>query len=94
MARFLPRKQIPTSSRELANGALCGMQISDEALSEFIIAYKEEFGEEISRKDASEMALGVLRLYELLTRRLPNADATTAATTQPTDHSPPIGFRT
>jgi hypothetical protein len=66
------------------------MQISDEALSEFIAIYKAEFGEEISRKDAGEMALRVLRLYELLERQLPIEKAATP----PTDGPPRIGFRT
>lgn len=70
------------------------MQVSDEALNEFIALYKVEFGEELSRKDASEMALSVLRLYELLAKTLPNGETTTPAATQPTDGRPSIGFRT
>ena len=66
------------------------MQITDEALSEFIAIYKDEFGEEISHKDASEMALRVLKLYELLERQIP----TGKAATPPTDAPPRIGFRT
>jgi hypothetical protein len=61
------------------------MQISDEALNEFIAIYKTEFGEEISRKDAGEMALRVLKLYELLERQLPDEKTTTPAATRPTD---------
>ncbi len=70
------------------------MQIPDESLNEFIAIYRAEFGEEISRNDASEMALRVLRLYELLARKLPNAGTTTPAAMQPNDCRPPIGFRT
>lgn len=70
------------------------MQISDDALDEFIAIYRAEFGEEISHKDASEMALRVLTLYELLARQLPNGKTTTPAATPPTDGRPPIGFRT
>ena len=70
------------------------MQISDEALNEFITIYKVEFGEEISRRDASEMAVRVLRLYELLARKLPYGNTTTPAATPPSDGHPPIGFRT
>lgn len=70
------------------------MQVPDEALNEFIEIYKTEFGEEISRKDANEMALSVLRLYELLARKLPNKSLTTPAATQPTEGRPSIGFRT
>jgi len=70
------------------------MLIPEEALDEFIAIYKAEFGEEISRKDANEMAHSVLKLYELLARTLPNSEATTPAVTQPTDGRPSIGFRT
>ena len=70
------------------------MQISDEALDEFIAIYKAEFGEEIERKDASEMALRVLKLYELLERKLPDGKTTTPPTTRPTGGPPRIGFRT
>lgn len=70
------------------------MHISDEALNEFIAVYREEFGEDINRKDASEMALRLLKLYELLERKPPNAKTTTPAATRPTDGYPPIGFRT
>ena len=69
------------------------MQISDEALNEFIAIYKAEFGEEISRRDASEMALRVLRLYDLLARKLPNGKAPAPTATQPIDGRPPIGFQ-
>lgn len=71
-----------------------GMQISDEALSEFMAIYRDEFGEEISHKEAGEMALRVLRLYELLARKPPNGKPTTPAATRPTDGHPQIGFRT
>ena len=70
------------------------MQISDGALDEFIAIYMSEFGEEISRQDASEMAVRVLKLYELLARKLPNSETTTSAATQPTSGRPSIGFRT
>ena len=70
------------------------MQISDEALNEFIAIYKTEFGEEIRREDANEMALRVLRLYELLERKLPYGKTTTSPATQPIDVPPRIGFRT
>ncbi len=70
------------------------MQIPDEALNEFITIYKTEFGEEISRKDASEMALRMLKLYELLARKLPTEKMTTPAITRLIDDRPPIGFRT
>ena len=70
------------------------MQISDEALNEFIAIYEAEFGEEISRKDANEMALSVLRLYELLARKLPNKSLTTPVATQLNDGHLSIGFRT
>jgi len=38
------------------------MHISDEALNEFIDLYKAEFGQDISRSEASEVATGILTL--------------------------------
>jgi len=70
------------------------MQIPDETLNEFIAIYKAEFGEEISRKDASEMALRVLKLYELLERKLPDEKTITLVATRPAESVPQIGFRT
>ena len=47
------------------------MQLSEQTLDAFIAIYKEEYGEEISRKGASEMALRLVTLYELLLKKLP-----------------------
>ena len=47
-------------------------RLPDKELDEFIAIYEEEFGEEISRKEASEMAFRLLTFYELLARKLPN----------------------
>jgi hypothetical protein len=49
-----------------------GMQISDEAVDELIKLYKEEFNEDITRSQASEMAFRLVTLYELLSQKLPN----------------------
>jgi hypothetical protein len=54
------------------------MQISDDALNEFMTIYREEFGEEIDRTEATEMAHRLVALYTLLAKKLPNE--TTAAT--------------
>ncbi len=70
------------------------MQITEEAINEFIAIYRAEFEEDISHQDAREMALRVLRLYELLARKLLNRNPTTPTATQPTDGRPLIGFRT
>ena len=70
------------------------MQIADDVLDELIAIYRAEFGEEISRKDASEMALHVLKLYEQLARKLPNEKTATPAATLPTDDHPRVGFHT
>ena len=70
------------------------MQISNDALDEFIAICGAELGEELNRKDASEMAQRVLKLYELLARQLPIGKTTTPAATQSTDGRLPIGFRT
>ena len=69
------------------------MQISDEALSEFITIYKAEFSEEIGRKDASEMASRVLTLCELLARKLPNTNSATLVGYSANRRRPSIGFR-
>lgn len=48
------------------------MQISDEALDEFIQIYKKEFKKKLARAEAREMASRLLTLYELLVRKLSN----------------------
>lgn len=45
------------------------MLIPDEVLDEFIAIYEDEFGEEIDRAKAIEMAHRVLGLYRLLSAR-------------------------
>lgn len=65
------------------------MRIPDNALDEFIEIYKKEFGEDISRADAGQMASDLLRLYDLLSKKSP------ARKTMPHDDDHPrIGFRT
>jgi len=70
------------------------MKIPDEALNEFIEIYREEFGEDISRAEAGEMASRLLKLYELLSGKLPNEKLFLP---KPHDESdevrPRIGFR-
>jgi hypothetical protein len=70
------------------------MRISDEALNEFMEFYRSEFGEEITPKDASEMALRVLRLYDLLARKPPSRKVAEVAVIPPSDDGRQIGFRT
>ena len=41
-------------------------RITDKQLDEFIEIYKEEFGEKISRTEASAMAANLLMLYQRL----------------------------
>jgi hypothetical protein len=48
------------------------MRITDQALDEFMELYKEEFGEELGRSEASEMAFRFVTLYEALATRLPD----------------------
>jgi hypothetical protein len=65
------------------------MQISDEALEDFARLYKEEFNEDITRAQASEMAFRLVTLYELLAQKVPEKHIT-----RPDDSPPePIGFR-
>ena len=47
------------------------MQISDESLTEFINLYHAEFGKEITRQDALEMATRLINLYQIIYRPLP-----------------------
>ncbi len=55
------------------------VQISDDALDEFIRIYKEEFKEDISRMEARDMASRLLTLYQLLSRKPPNGFGSGAA---------------
>ena len=50
---------------------IVSMQIGDESLTEFMALHREEFGKEISRQDALEMATRVVNLYLLVYRPLP-----------------------
>ena len=71
------------------------MQISDEALSEFMTIYKEECGEEIDRTEATEMAHRLVALYTLLAKRLPKETTGAGAKCAETrDPRQPIGFQT
>jgi hypothetical protein len=65
------------------------MKISEDALEEFARLYKEEFDEDITRAQASEMAFRLMALYELLAQKLPDNHVTLP------DDPPrePIGFR-
>jgi hypothetical protein len=67
------------------------MRISDKALEEFIEIYKEEFGEEIERQEAAELAQSVLMLYQVLSKK-PPGKRVSSSTPRPDDH-PPIGFQ-
>ena len=70
------------------------MRISGEAMDDFIKIYREEFGEEVDRKEANAMAQRVLTLYDLITRKLPKAPSSTPVSMQPIDDHPSVGFRT
>ena len=56
--------------------------ISDKSLDEFIAIYKEEYGEELSRTEATEMAHRVLALYKLLARKLSSGRKVPPSATQ------------
>ena len=45
---------------------------TDEELEEFRRIYREEFGEELSRKEAFETALRAVQLFELLQQKPPS----------------------
>jgi hypothetical protein len=57
------------------------MRISGEALDEFVEIYREESGEDISRDEASEMAIRILTLYTLLSKKPSGLDGSGRATT-------------
>lgn len=74
-------------------------RISDKDLDEFIAIYKEEFGEELNRAEAGEMASRLVTLYELLARKVPEKEKAPSSTTQHDDDRldgdhPRIGFQT
>jgi hypothetical protein len=66
------------------------MNISANMLDEFISIYKDEFGEEIKRKEANEIASRLLILYERLARSMPVSSTDHPAS----DDRHRIGFRT
>lgn len=47
------------------------MNINEDNLREFMKAYKEEFGEELSLKDGRKMFARLVRLYQLIYSPLP-----------------------
>jgi len=42
------------------------MNLSNESIQEFIDLYKQEFGKDITRTEAEEMAMELLSLYQLI----------------------------
>jgi hypothetical protein len=49
-----------------------GISLTDVDILEFIEIYKQEFKEDLSPRAAREMATGVLELYRLLAKPLPD----------------------
>lgn len=47
---------------------LLGMQFTNEATNKFIVIYKLEFNETLSREDATVMARRLVNLYRLFLR--------------------------
>ena len=77
------------------SGYRSGMQISDEALNDLMAIYKEEFGEEIDRREATEMAHRLIALYTLLAKKLPKeTSGTTPRCAESRDSCRTIGFQT
>lgn len=68
-------------------------QIPDADLDDFIAIYKDEFGEGITRADASEMASRLVMLYVLLSRKLPEQKRASLVVTQQDEDYPRIGFQ-
>lgn len=59
------------------------MQITDDDLNEFMALYRAEFGREISRQDALEMATRLINLYVTIYRPLPGEPC--AGATRPSE---------
>lgn len=55
------------------------VKVSDEALDEFVALYKDEFKEDLTRAEASEMVHRLLMLYELLSQKLPDGESAPAS---------------
>lgn len=70
------------------------MRITDEALDEFIELCKTEFGEEIDRTEAAELAHRVLAVYRLLRRSPPVQPTGADATPQASSRYLPFGRQT
>jgi len=68
------------------------MNISEQMLNKFILIYKDEFGEEINHKEASEVASRLLMLYERLA--IAPAARSDGHATQLDDDRHRVGFRT
>jgi hypothetical protein len=68
------------------------MQLSEDAIREYISLYKDDFGETLTIEEAREMASALVALYELLCRRLPGEQLTPPSSDNP--DPPRIGFLT
>jgi hypothetical protein len=68
-------------------------RISEKALDEFIRIYEEEYGETISRTEATDMAYRVLALYRLLRRKLPEGYTPIEQPRLRDDDPPSVGFQ-
>lgn len=52
------------------------MQISDESIAEFQMLYKKHFGIEISKAQALEKGLRLVRMVEIVSRAVARKEAT------------------
>lgn len=70
------------------------MRLSEEAIQEFASLYKEEFGEKLTKAEATEMAYRFVTLYELLAKPLPGERLPRKPATPPDEEGPPhrMGF--
>jgi len=66
------------------------MRIANEALDEFIELYKKEFGEDVSRDDAAEVARRLVTMYDALCKSLLFESAVLSAAESP---DRVVGFR-
>lgn len=60
---------LPEFPRTNCSSTICLMRLPIETLEEFKKIYEKEFGDKLSDKDAQEMVMRLLRLFQLLRYR-------------------------
>jgi len=87
----VPETKKIASSIQLDRTYSGAMRISDEAIDDFIVIYKQEFDEEISQDAAHAIASRLINLYEALSKGSGRDSVALTNLDQPLHQ--PIGFR-